>query len=246
MIQIAGKLLQETEMWESESVEGAIIKRMQAAKLIYSYQNLDGLLFELELRKNIINGAIEMRKGKAKFNIFKNARGNPQYWQLTQVGVFQLRRGAKPADAIRDIFVNSSLYTFECATAIVMIYYYALLKIIGDTTFNTIFQHLYLYSWHLAPDYKIYTFYGQHLLPGDVVYFDNPDVDPKKYWWRGQNVIDMGDGTFYGHGFGMRTKEEMIKLLNEKRKPGSKLSAYLTQLITRPSFRELARLRSKA
>jgi protein-glutamine gamma-glutamyltransferase len=243
MIQIAGNPFQKPDVWEFASVEGDIINRMQEAKIIYSYQNLDELWFELELRKNIINSAKEMRNGKAKFNIFKKARGNPQYWQLNEVGVFQLRLGAKPADAIRDIFVNSSFYTFECATAIVMIYYYALLKIIGDTPFNTIFQHLFLYSWHVAPNYKIHTFYGQHLVPGDVVYFDNPDVDPIKYWWRGQNVIDMGDGTFYGHGFGIRSKEEMIKLLNEKRKPGSKQSAYLSNLITRPSFRELARLR---
>jgi protein-glutamine gamma-glutamyltransferase len=246
MIQILGKPLQETDLWESESIEGAIVKRMQEAKLIYSYQNLDELLFELNVRKNIINSAKEMRKGKAKFNIFKNARGNPQYWQLSNVGVFQLRLGAKPSDAIRDIFINSSLYTFECATAIVMIYYYALLKIIGDTSFNTIFQNLFLYSWHLASDYRIYTFYGKFLVPGDVVYIDNPDVDPKKYWWRGQNVIDLGDGTFFGHGFGIRSTEEMIELLNEKRNPGSKMTAYLTNLITRPSFKDLSLLRSFA
>jgi protein-glutamine gamma-glutamyltransferase len=239
MIQISGKPLQKTDMWESESIEGVIINRMQETKIIYSYQTLDELMFELNVRKNIINSALEMKKGKAKFNIFKNVRGNPQYWQLSNVGVFQLRLGEKPSDAIRDIFVNSSLYTYECATAIVMIYYYALLKIIGDTPFNEFFQNLYLYSWHIDPHFKIYTYYGKHLLPGDVVYFDNPDVDPKTYWWRGQNVIDLGDGTYYGHGFGIRTTEEMIELLNEKRKPGSKNSAYLTNLITRPSFKDL-------
>jgi protein-glutamine gamma-glutamyltransferase len=169
MIQILGKPLQKTDLWETESIESAIIKRMEEAKLIYSYHNLDELLFELNFRKYIINSAKEMKKGKAKFNIFKNARGNPQYWQLSNVGVFQLRLGVKPSDAVRDIFVNSSLYTFECATAIVMIYYYALLKIIGDTTFNAIFQNLYLYSWHLASDFKINTFYGEFLVPGDVV-----------------------------------------------------------------------------
>jgi protein-glutamine gamma-glutamyltransferase len=246
MIQISGKPLQEIEMWESGSIESVIIKRMQEAKLIYSYQTLDELLFELNVRKNIINSAKEMSKGKAKFNIFKNSRGNPQYWELSNIGIFQLRRGTKPADAIRDIFINSSLYTFECATAIVMIYYYALLKIIGNPKFNAIFQNLILYSWHLDFDYKIYTFYGKHLLPGDVVYFDNPDVDSKTYWWRGQNVIDLGDGTYFGHGFGIRTNEEMIELLNEKRKPGSKNSAYLTNLITRPSFKDLALLRALA
>lgn len=246
MIQIFGKPLQKSDLWESESIEGVIINRMQEANIIYSYQTLDELMFELNIRKNIINSAIEMRKGKAKFNIFKNARCNAQYWTLSNVGVFQLRRGVKPSEAIRDIFVNSSLYTFECATAVVIIYYNSLLKIIGESQFNEIFQNLLLYSWHLDPNLKIYTFYGKHILPGDVVYFDNPDVNPKTYWWRGQNVIDMGDGNYYGHGFGIRTTEEMIELLNEKRKPGSKNSAYLTNLITRPSFKDLAWLKSLA
>jgi protein-glutamine gamma-glutamyltransferase len=65
MTQILGKPLQKTDLWESESIEGSIIKRMNEAKLIYSYQNLDELLFELNVRKNIIDSAKEMKKGKA-------------------------------------------------------------------------------------------------------------------------------------------------------------------------------------
>lgn len=242
MIQISGKPLQKSDLWKSGSIESVIIKRMQEAKVTYSYQTLDELLFELNLRKNIINSAIEMSKGEAKFNTFSKSRGNPQYWQISNVGGFQLRRGVKPSDAIRDIFINSSLYTFECATATVMIFYYALLKIIGETQFNNYFQNLYLYSWHLDSDYRIYTFYGNHLLPGDVVYFNNPDVDSKNPWWRGQNVVDLGDGTYFGHGFGIRTADEMVELLNEKRKPGSKKSAYKTNLITRPLFKDLSKI----
>jgi protein-glutamine gamma-glutamyltransferase len=242
MLQIAGKTFQKTDLWKTDSIEHVIVKRMQEAKIVYSYQTLEELLFELKLRKNIINSSIEMSKSKAKFNILTNSRGNPQYWQMSNPGGFQLRRGVSPSDAVRDIFINSSLYTFECATAIIMIYYYALLKMIGATKFNAIIQNPYLYSWHLDSDYKIYTFHGNHLLPGDVVYFNNPDVNPKTFWWRGQNSVDLGDGTYFGHGFGIRTHDEMIELLNEKRKPGSKTSAYLTSLITRPSFKDLARL----
>jgi protein-glutamine gamma-glutamyltransferase len=242
MIQIFGKPFQKNNFWKSDSIESVIVKRMQDAKVIYSYQTLDELLFELNLRKNIINSAIEMSKGKAKFNIFSNSRANPEYWQRSNAGGFQLGRGVRPSDAIRDIFINSSLYTFECATGTIMIFYDALLKLIDETRFNEIFQNLYLYSWHLDSDFSIYTFYGKDILPGDVVYFTNPDVDPKKSWWRGQNVVDLGDGTYFGHGFGIRTHEEMITLLNEKRKPGSQQSAYLTNLITRPSFKKLAKI----
>jgi protein-glutamine gamma-glutamyltransferase len=244
VIQILGKPFQKEDLFKSDNIESVIMKRMQDAKVIYSYQTPGELLFELNLRKNIINSAIEMSKGEAKFNIFSNSRANPEYWQRLKTGGFLLKYDVRPSDAIRDIFLNSSLYTFECATATVMIFYYSLLKMIGETRFNKIFQNLYLYSWHLDSDFSIYTFYGEHFLPGDVVYFHNPDVDPKKFWWRGQNVVDLGDGTFFGHGFGIRTHEEMIKFLNEKRKPGSQQSAYLTNLITRPSIKNLAKISS--
>jgi protein-glutamine gamma-glutamyltransferase len=244
MLQLAGRPFQKTDLWEPESIESVIIKRMQDAKIIYSYKTLDELLFELKLRKYIINSAKEMGKGKARFHTFAKSQGNPQYWQISNAGGFQLRPGVKPSDAIQDIFMNSSLYTFECATAIIMIYYYAFLKLIGEMLFNQLFQSLYLYSWHLDSDFRIYTFYGNHILPGDVVYFNNPDVDPKRFWWRGENAVDLGDGTYFGHGFGIRTPNEFIEILNEKRKSGSGISAYLTNLITRPVFKDLASISS--
>ncbi|WP_442598633.1 protein-glutamine gamma-glutamyltransferase [Neobacillus sp. D3-1R] len=242
MLQVSGKPFQKSDKWESGSIESVIVKRMQEAKVIYSYPSLNELWFELSLRKNIINSAIEMSKSGAKFHVFAASRANPEYWQVTNLGGFHLKNGVKPSDAIRDIFINSSLYTFECATAIVIIYYYALLKLIGETPFNYYFQNLYLYSWHLDTDYRIYTFYGNHLLPGDVVYFYNPEVDPKQPWWRGQNAVDLGDGTYFGHGFGIWSTEKMIELLNKRRKPGSQTSAYRTNLTTRPSFNDLAKL----
>jgi protein-glutamine gamma-glutamyltransferase len=240
MLQIAGRPFKQSDMWEPDSSELVIIKRMQEANVIYSYQTIDELLFELKLRKNIISSAKEMSKGKARFHTFANSRGNQKYWQISNAGGFLLRRGVNPSDAIKDIFINSSLYTFECATATIMIYYYAFLKLIGDTVFNRLFQNLYLYSWHLDSDFRIITFYGTHLLPGDVIYFNNPDVNPKTFWWRGENAVDMGDGTYFGHGFGIRPAKEFIEILNEKRRPGSRTSAYLTNLITRPDFKGLA------
>ncbi|SFB04332.1 MULTISPECIES: protein-glutamine gamma-glutamyltransferase [unclassified Bacillus (in: firmicutes)] len=242
MIQISGKPFEKKDLWKSDSIESVIIKRMQEAKVIYSYQTLAELVFELKFRKHIINSSIEMSKSKAKFNILKNSRGNPQYWVMSPLGEFQLRLDVKPSDAIRDIFMNSSLYTFECATSIIIIYYYALLKMIGETKFDQYFRNISLYSWHLDSDYRIHTFYGEHVLPGDVLYVNNPDVNPKTFWWRGQNVVDLGDGTYFGHGFSIRTPKEMIELLNEKRKPESQTSAYLTSLITRPLFKDLLSL----
>ena len=83
-----------------------------------------------------------------EFEIFANARCNPKYWDLTGVGGFQLKPDVRPSDAIQDIYNNSSLYAFECATAKVIIFYHAVLNSIGEELFNQYFKNLYLYSWH--------------------------------------------------------------------------------------------------
>jgi protein-glutamine gamma-glutamyltransferase len=238
MLIVSGKPFNHKDLWKSGSIESIIIKRMQADKINYSYQTLADLLYELKFRKHLINSALEMSKGKAKFNTFSKTRGNPQYWEISMDGGLLLKRGVKPSNGIRDIFINSPLYTFECSTATVILLYDALLKMIGETRFNLYFQNLYLYGWHLGSNYWISTFYGKHLLPGDIVYFNNPDHHPRTPWWRGVNAVDLGDGTYFGHGFGVWTAEEMIKILNRKRRPGSEISAYLTDLITRPIFKD--------
>jgi protein-glutamine gamma-glutamyltransferase len=245
MIQISGIPFQQSGIWPSGSIESVIIQRMQKDPILYSYKSIDELRFELKLRKNIIQSARAMNQSKVRFTIFATSRCNPHYWNLTYTGGFQLRYGIKPSDAIRDIYKNSSLYAFECATAKVIIYYHAILNSIGEALFNQFFQNLYLYSWHFDPDLGLeskYTVNTDHFIPGDVIYFDNPDFDTRTYWWRGENAVDLGDGTYFGHGLGIRTAENMIQTLNKYRKPGSHISAYLMNLVARPSFSHLADL----
>lgn len=244
MIQISGIPFQLNENWQLGSIEKTIIQEMQNAPIFYSYYSEYELLFELQVRKNIIQSAKEMNKSQAEFTTFAHARCNPKYWQLTRAGGFLLRPDVRPADAILDIFRNSSLYAFECATAIPIIYYHAILNSIGRNSFNSLFRNLYLYSWHTDTDLGIITFYSNHLLPGDVVYVNNPDFDKKTPWFRGVNAVLLEDGRLFGHGFNIRTSEEMIELLNETRKPDSQQSAYVTKLVTRPSFKYLFRAAS--
>jgi protein-glutamine gamma-glutamyltransferase len=241
MIQISGVPLQQNENWQLGSIEQTIIQQMQNAPVFYSYNSENELLFELKVRKNIIQSAVEMNKGQAVFTTFEYARCNPRYWQLTRAGGFLLRPDVRPADAILDIYRNSSLYAFECATAIPIIYYHAILNSIGSYLFNFLFQNLYLYSWHTDTDLGIVTFYSNHFLPGDVLYVNNPDFDRRTPQFRGVNAVVLNDGRLFGHGFNIRTPEEMIQILNEKRKPGSLQPAYITKLVTRPSFKYLFR-----
>ena len=83
MIQISGIPFKQNDKWQLGSIEKTIIQQMQSAPVIYSYYSEDELLFELKLRKNIIQSAKEMDKSKAVFTIFVYARCNPRYWQLT-------------------------------------------------------------------------------------------------------------------------------------------------------------------
>ncbi len=245
VIQVMGKSFEFQGNLELDQVEKNILQYMQEDHIVYSYISSRELLFEIKLRKNIIKSAKEMNETKPEFTIFEQARCNRNYWQLTKAGGFLLRPDVRPSDAIMDIFKNSSLYAFECATASVIIYYYATLKTIGHHLFNAHFQELYLYSWHTDTDLGLVTFYSDGFLPGDVVYFDNPDYNSQTPWFRGVNAILLDDWRYFGHGFSIKTDEEIVQVLNKKRMEGSKQSAVLTSLLTRPSFSRLSALTNR-
>lgn len=245
MIQLAGINFHQNDLWQATSIEGIIIQKMQEDSVVYSYQSIEELTFELKVRKNIITSARAMNDSQAQFEIFSKSRCNADYWYLTDVGGFQLKEHIRPSDAIRDIYKNSSLYAFECATAKVIIYYNAVLDSIGESLFNQFFKNLYLYSWHTDPDLGIHsidTNNTNHFIPGDVVYFNNPDVDPRTSWWRGENAVVLEDDTYFGHGLGIKTAPQVIRALNKTRKPEATQSAYLTTYTTRPAFNHLAEL----
>jgi protein-glutamine gamma-glutamyltransferase len=240
MIQIVEKPFQQSDLRPTDSMESTILQRINESPTVHSYQSIAELSYELKLRKNIIESARSMNQSNVRFAVFKKSHSNPQYWNLTSVGGFQLLAGVKPSDAIRDIYLNSSRYAFECATAMVIIYYHALLNLIGDDLFDRLFQNIYLYSWHADSDLGLKAYHTRDFIPGDVVYFKNPDFDPNRPQWRGENAVELGDGTYFGHGIGVQTAEQMIRTLNKSRKRESDQSAYLSNIVARPSFKQLA------
>lgn len=242
MIQLAGIPFQQNDMWASGSMERMIIQWMNEDTVVYSYPFIGELSFEVMLRKNIILSARAMNQSSVQFEVFAHSRCNPQYWHLTGSGGFLLQKGVKPSEAIQDIYLNSSQYAFECATAKIIIYYHAVLNTVGASLFNQLFPNIYLYSWHTDTDLRIKPHYTGHFLPGDVVYFQNPDFDPQTPEWRGENAVVLGDGTYFGHGLGIKTAEQIIHALNQMRTTGAKQSAYLTNVVARPSFKHLAKL----
>ena len=67
-------------------------------------------------------------------------------------------------------------------------------------------------NWkYLDKDLGVRSSNNKRSLPGDCLYIANPDVDPATPEWQGENVIQLINGRYYGHGIGIRTIEGFIR-----------------------------------
>lgn len=153
-----------------------------------------------------------------------------------------LRSGISPAAAIRDIFLNGPNYGFECATAVIILMYKGVLDTLGESEFNRLFPDLLLYSWHSDSDLGMTQddIESYHSRPGDVLYFKNPEVNPEKREWQGENVIKLDVDLYYGHGIGIKPAREIIAALNRQRRQGATESAYLMDMVIYPDYQYLS------
>ncbi|MFY0761947.1 protein-glutamine gamma-glutamyltransferase [Metabacillus dongyingensis] len=216
-----------------------ILDLMVKYEEVYSYEHFNHLKFELDLRIEIVKAATALYQSGVKFTTFEHSRCNPALWNLTSQGAIVIKPGVPPSEGIRDLYANGKLYAFECATAIVAVFYKAVLEIIEERHFNRLFAGMILYDWHYDDDLGVFTRRGNDYLPGDCVYFKNPDFDPEKPQWRGENTIDMGYDLYYGHGIGIKDAEGIIASLNKYRKKGAVQTAYLLSQVTRLDYRYL-------
>lgn len=223
--------------------ERMVYQEKDRSSRTYTYDSWNSLLFELQVRAAIMEAAMAMNNSEVSFSSFKKSRCNEQYWERKENGAFLQRKDVRSSEAIRDIFQNGSLYAFECATAIIILLYKAVLDVIGDQKFDVLFNNLYLYSWNYDHDLRLITLHhGAEAFGGDIQYFKNPDVNPEWIEWQGENVIKMGAGLYYGHGMGIKTASEIINKLNRVRIQGSTVSAYLMDEVTFPDFAYLQKI----
>ncbi|NPV93388.1 MAG: protein-glutamine gamma-glutamyltransferase [Firmicutes bacterium] len=210
------------------------------SETIGDYLSINFRSFERKLRLAIVRAARDLSRSGLAFATYDNSRCNPVFWDRTEQGGFLLKKGVPPFDAIKDIYVHGSSYATECSTAIPIIFYKALVDLFPAGLFNELFANLYLYDWKVDRDLGVHVEVPSQYLPGDCRYFDNPDFNPDTPQWQGENVIDLGDGTYYGHGMGIAVPEKFIMVLNSLRKIGAGRSAYLTDEATRPDFKYLS------
>lgn len=231
--------------YKPNNIEREIITKMGLSKERYEYNSLEQLQFELTLRTNIVIASVNLNKSDMSFKVFRKSICNKEYWERTNEGGFLLKKGIKPSVAIKDIIINSSQYGTECATAMIIVYYQALLNTFPEKLFNELFTKIHLMNWHYIDDLLEdagYLKMQSDYLPGDRRYIYNPDVNPKTPEWQGENIIDLSDDTYYGHGIGIGSVDDIVTELNEFRIEKSKTSAYLLNSAARLNFKNLANI----
>jgi protein-glutamine gamma-glutamyltransferase len=233
---------QETRRFNLE--EQAILMSLIQEQAINRYPTAQPLNFEMKLRAAIMESAKQLNQSAVTYAVFEKSYCNKQYWDLQQDGGFKLKPQALPSEAIQDIYINGSQYAFECATAMVIVFYKAVLQSINEDDFNRLYADILLWDWQYDKDLGIVTQETDQFIPGDVLYFKNPQVDPANPEWQGENAVYLDTNRYYGHGIGIKSAEEMIAALNANRIPNATESAYLLNQATRPGFQYLSQFAS--
>lgn len=142
MIIISGQVLrpQDIANWQTEESLVPYINDLLNSPVQFDYGSIAELMFEVRLRRHIVEAARELHGSGVKFATFAKTYGNTAYWRVTPEGALELKYRIPASKAIRDIIENGAFYAFECATAIVVIYYLAVLKTIGEERFNRRFR----------------------------------------------------------------------------------------------------------
>jgi len=245
MIKIIGSLVDSNTIvnqYTQNGIEWKIASILSSSSEVYRYDSQKQLDFEIKLRKSIVNASKDLDRSKFFFKVFRKSKCNSDYWHRTENGGFTLENGIKPSEAIKDIYIHSSQYGTECSTAIVIVYYKALVDIFPEDLFNKLFSEIYLMNWqHLDYDFGIADYMNvADDIPGDCKYFKNPDVDPLTPEWQGENVICLDNDIYYGHGVGILSAKKVIEALNKERNSDSQVSAYLMNSAKRLNFKYLS------
>lgn len=198
---------------------------------------------ETKVGAAMVNASEKMHSSGVSFQVIKNHKANPDYWTIGAGGVLELKPGVKPSEALADITKNGGKYGFECATGLVVVYYQAMLELLGPQDFDRVASDLRMGPWVMEDDLDrlmtnrspnpgagVETPLGdKKLTPGEYYYFRNWDVtdEARERGWQGENVIYLGEGKFYGHGIGLGPGADFVNKLAGEMKPGGRTPSLL-------------------
>jgi len=198
---------------------------------------------ETKVSAAMVTASEKMNGAGVSFQLMKNHKANPDFWNVDSYGTLTLKPGVKASDAMNDMITNGSKYGFECATGLVVVYYQAALDLIGPKDFDRAMSDLRIGPWefendlepmiinsHPNPGKGVETELGdKQLTPGQYYYFRNWDVtdEAKARGWQGENVIYLGEGKFCGHGIGLGQGEDFVRKLSGEMKEGGRTPSLL-------------------
>lgn len=193
----------------------------------------------------IVSACRDMDAASHDFALTDDQTFSKKYWVPDErvESAFSLKPGSSPSAALLDIFADPKRYKFECATAMVIVHYKALLDLLGSSEFDKRCRGLRIGPWvtedYLAKqqkrDGKVEEASAERraeLKPGDYTYIMNWDVSAagRDGGWAGENVIYLGGDLFYGHPFGIAEEGVIVDHLNTLRKARAKRSASMMDL----------------
>ena len=203
---------------------------------------------EIQMRTHTVEGAKILDDARKAgqgmgFNAdMQNPTVNDQYWKVVD-GRVQVRDGVNASAAVDDVFKNPNKYSLDCAAAAHLVGLRSIRNTIGAGDFDRSHQNLSVQGWTArrqteAANGSTFTRVSgdagrrdaiANRLPGDVGYFKNPDN--VSVAWQGENVIYLGNGQYFGHPGGIKSKDEWVNWMNDHaRRPGATQEAYLSSL----------------
>ncbi len=159
--------------------------------------------------------------------VYSRQTFNRDFWDVKDSHIGRVRDGVRPSDAIDDIVINGGEYKYECATAMMAVYYLALKNHMGADRFDAEFQNLVLAEWRRPAEVTTERFDERPSAPGSYGYIENDaTAEGDALGWTGENVIyiglsDQGEPLYYGHPFGISTADEIIDELYHYSKPNA-------------------------
>jgi hypothetical protein len=200
----------------------------------------DEELMDMQVRTATIDSAKQFNDGMSSGRLsfegdLSQQNYNEQYWEPVVMDgkqFWRVKEGVNPSDAINDVF-NGGEYSMDCAASTNMVLMKAKLDTIGAEGFNQHYRGLTINGWDTGTDPNGTGFLqfdgdgaldghrgntqelggsSSNLRPGDLAYFNNPNVAAGQSASQGENAIYLGKDAsgqpiFFGNPIGMSVGE---------------------------------------
>jgi hypothetical protein len=189
-----------------ETFNRALISALRAVNS--TPRNSSGVWYYVDYVKFCENSETDYKES------YKNGFANPDYWEMTAPYTYKIKSGVKPDVAIKSFLQGFTIA--DCGSVIVACQYAALLNVLGEEKFNTMFDEdgvaltISQFIFDAVTNPITYFFIRADKTPGkgDMCHFEGVSFYAKKHPLgnaRGWNVVctgknESGENLYYGFG----------------------------------------------